>query len=524
MKQQKDIISILIKIAFAVIFFFIWGILIFYPNKLSPQFIIPNGCIFLVILSGIIVSMKWLPLKNRNKIWNEKVCLAAASVCLLGLELFISWNIIFRTSWDPGAVWYGSHYVALNDINGINTMSEYFSIYPNNLLLVFLYSSLLKLNLLAGEIISNGILLLVIFQCVILTLTGIMVFWCAKHYVSTKAAWCVYFLYAVMAGLSGWIVIPYSDGTGIIFPVCLLALYLKIKETNNTGKQYILLFIMMGMGVIGYQIKPTSVIILIAAAAVEFVNWMQVCIREKRFVLSVKIACSIFISLAAFILTLQGSSLLVDSMHFNVDPERELGWQHHLMLGANTKTSGGFSEEDLAYSSGFDDKKTKNAEELNVFKKRMQEMGVKGYWELSLRKAARSYLNGTFGWGGGSSFYTEIYPERSNPFCSLLRSWYYDNEENTLYRYHAFIRQIIWFFILALIPFVTITKRKYSAAEKVLMVSLIGLVLYLQLFESHSRYLFVFIPVFCILAIQGYETLAEIVRGKFKSHEYTNAG
>ena len=46
MKQQKDIISILIKIAFAVIFFFIWGILIFYPNKLSPQFIIPNGCIF----------------------------------------------------------------------------------------------------------------------------------------------------------------------------------------------------------------------------------------------------------------------------------------------------------------------------------------------------------------------------------------------------------------------------------------------------------------------------------------------
>ena len=69
--------------------------------------------------------MKWLPLKNRNKIWNEKVCLAAASVCLLGLELFISWNIIFRTSWDTGAVWYGYHYFALNYKNGIKKISEY---------------------------------------------------------------------------------------------------------------------------------------------------------------------------------------------------------------------------------------------------------------------------------------------------------------------------------------------------------------------------------------------------------------
>lgn len=523
--QHKDIISVLIKIAFAMIFLFIWGILIFYKNTLSPRFIIPNRCIFVVVILVAVISMNWLPFKNRkSKTWNEKLCLLAASVFLLGLELFISWNIIFRTSWDPGAVWYGSHYVALNDINGINTMSEYFSIYPNNLLLVFLYSSLLKLNLLGGEIISNGILLLVMFQCVILTLTGVLVFWCAKHYVSTKAAWSVYFLYAIMAGLSGWMVIPYSDATGIIFPICQLALYLKIKETDKVGKYYILLFIMISMGMIGYKIKPTTVIILIAVVIVEFINWLQAGIREKQFIISGKITSTIFISLATLILILQGSSMLIDSMHFHVNPEKELGWQHYLMLGVNTKTSGGFSEEDLVFSSEFDDKNSKKKQELKVFKERIQEMGGRGYWELTLRKAAKSYLNGTFGWGGGSSFYTEIYPERSNSFCLLLRSWYYDNEEGTLYQYHAFIRQILWFFILAMIPFVIMIKRQYSMAEKVLMVSVIGLALYLQLFESHSRYLFVFIPMFCILAMQGYETLAEIVRGKLKKHENINAG
>lgn len=72
--------------------------------------------------------------------------------------------------------------------------------------------------------------------------------------------------------------------------------------------------------------------------------------------------------------------------------------------------------------------------------------------------------------------------------------------------------------------FVAVAKRKYSVAEKVLMVSVMGLVLYLQFFESHSRYLFVFIPMFCILAMQGYEALSEIVKGKFKSHENINAG
>lgn len=518
MDQRKDIISILIKTALAIFFLFVWGILIFYPNTLSPDFIVPKGCIFAAVIAAVIISMKWFPLNRKiGKAWNEKICLLIASVCLLGLELVISWNIIFRTSWDPGAVWYGSHYVAMNDIDGINTMSEYFSIYPNNLLLVFIYSSLLKINIMFGELISNGILLLVIFQCVLLTLTGVLVFWCAKHYVSAGAAWAVYFLYAVLAGLSGWMVIPYSDSTGIIIPICLLALYLKMKETDQTGKKYALLFVLVCLGAAGYWIKPTSAIVLIAIAGVEFFGWLQISLRERRFMTPKKIICVLFISAAAFVLIPQAVALLVGQMHFEINPEKELGWQHHLMLGANTKTSGGFSDEDLEFSSGFNNQKVKNAAELKVFKERMQEMGIKGYWDLSVRKAAKCYLNGTFGWGGGDSFYTEVYPERGNPLCSILRAWYYDNEDGTLYQYNAFIRQLLWFFILASAPMMVLRKRQYSDKEKVLMVSVIGLALYLQLFEAHARYVFVFVPFFCIMGIQGYLNLREILKNRWRT-------
>lgn len=517
-------VSTLIKISVTIFFLFVWGILIFYPNTLALEFAVPNGLIFAIVFVVAYVSMKWFPFKKRiRKAWNEKLCLLIASVCLLGVELFISWNIVFRTSWDPGAVWYGSHYVAMNDMDGISTMSEYFSIYPNNLLLVFIYSVLLKANMLSGEIISNGVLLLVFFQCILLTLTGVLVFWCAKHYVSVGAAWAVYFLYVALAGLSGWMVIPYSDGTGIIFPVCLLALYLKMKETDWAGKKYILLFIIVCLGVIGYHIKPTSVIVLIAMAVVELTNWMKSSLENRRLMMLKRIGCIVLISVAALMFTLQVVSLLIDQMHFNINQERALGWQHHLMLGANNQTSGGFSEEDLDFSSSFDDRKTKETAELRVFRERIQEMGAKGYFRLSVRKAARSYLNGTFGWGGGDSFYTEIYPERSNPLCSILRAWYYDNKDGKLYRYHAFIRQILWFFVLITAPLVVITRRQYSDIEKVLLVSVMGLALYLQLFESHSRYLFIYVPFFCIMAVQGYLNINRIWKSRGKSHENTDA-
>ena len=517
MNIQKDWISSLIKALLAGTFLYIWGILLFYQQEISPEFLIPNTYIFIgafaIVMVSAKLSVKYQPNLRTHSVslCKENLYLFVASVFLLGLQLFITWNIIFRTSWDPGAVWYGSKYAALNDIDGMETMSEYFSFCPNNLLLVYIYSRILRLNILLGEHISNGLLLLAMFQCVLLTLTGALTFKCTRHYINAKAAWFAYFLYVLLVGISGWMVIPYSDSTGAVFPILILGLYIKIKETESSWKRYILLFLMICLGCTGFRIKPMAIIVLIAIGCIELVNWVQKCVREKKIAEVKKLTGTAAVAVTAFLLASQLTTVLISRMQFNIDWQRQFGWQHYLMIGANIESNGGYSDADLAFSSGIMDQETRNVENLRVFRERMKEMGVSGCFELFARKASKNYLNGTFGWGGvGESFYTEIYPERDNGICNFLRSVYYDSNDGNLYKYNALIRQIVWLSVLVMIPFMAITKRRYHDTEKVLIVSVLGLMLYLQLFESHARYLFTFVPLFCIMAVCGYEALQKL--------------
>ena len=119
--------------------------------------------------------------------------------------------------------------------------------------------------------------------------------------------------------------------------------------------------------------------------------------------------------------------------------------------------------------------------------KRLKDFGVGGYLQHFVKKSARNYFDGCFGWGGlGETFYTEIFPERGTVLCSLIRSLYYDNTEDTLYRYQALFRQILWYMVLVLVPFSVFTKRPLDKKRQVAVLSVLGLMLYLQIFEAVS--------------------------------------
>lgn len=111
----------------------------------------------------------------------ENICLLCASLVLLVVQFVVIWNAVFRTAWDPGAVWYGAHFVELGDQDGINSMAYYFSVYPNNLLLVWIYSIVLKLNDGIGTPIANGTMLLALFQCIFVTGAGACLYKTVRH-------------------------------------------------------------------------------------------------------------------------------------------------------------------------------------------------------------------------------------------------------------------------------------------------------------------------------------------------------
>ena len=271
---------------------------------------------------------------------------------------------------------------------------------------------------------------------------------------------------------------------------------------------------MQKVGYIGFEIKPMAAIVMIAVAAVEGIHFIGKLLKKqivwKKSVLACCLSAVLGIGAAA-----GGVSAVVDSLHFPVVTDTVLGWQHHMMLGLNKDTNGGYSQADFDYSTSFSSAEEQHAAELKEIGKRLKDFGIGGYLQHFVKKSARNYFDGCFGWGGlGETFYTEIFPERGTELCSLIRSLYYDNTEDTLYRYQALFRQILWYMVLVLVPFSVFTKRPLDKKRQVAVLSVLGLMLYLQIFEAHARYLYTFVPIFVFLATEGIDNLREYLNQK----------
>lgn len=506
-KNRQDVLSVILKSLLTATFLFIEILLLIGPVSEKKPVLISNRIMFIL---GVIVCSVYFTFNRKRKnittsVIAENVSLAVSSLILLVIQLVIIYNIIFQTSWDVEAVWYGAHWAAIGDKSGLEQMSEYFSLCPNNLFLVVIFSSILKLNSMFGEPFSNGGLLLAIFQAIMINLTGAILFKCAKRFVTVGSAWKVYFVYSILIGISGWIVLPYSDGMGVIFPILLLYIYIRMRECNGKVQRCVYILLLSVIAVAGYYVKPYTSIVFIAIIVIETVSWGKNLISNYSSTMLLTMMRNIVIGIISILVCNTLIFGMNRSLGFDLDKERAMGWQHYLMIGVNVESWGGYNDADLAFAKSFDDKEIRNNSEMQVIVERIKNMGVKGCAELFVHKASKNFLDGNWGWGTDKSFYKEIYPGRSNGLCTYLRSWYYGFEN--LYCYNATIRQFVWIIVLILIPFASFTLKTLQSEQKVVFLAVLGFMLYLQIFESHARYVFVFVPLFLILAFVGSENL-----------------
>lgn len=517
MEKTKDYVSDILKIVSIICFGYVGIMALVYMKREICG--VPTTAIFIISSVIVMVSAYGSVVLNRKKsiqrILERKECsgekkenihIFIAAAVLLGFQLIVVWNVVFRTSWDPGAVWYGAHYVSMGDKAGIESMAYYFSVYPNNLILVFIYSVILKLNMLIGTPIANGTMLLAFFQCFLISLSSILFFKTAKRIVGYKLAWVGYFFYFVLVGLSGWILIPYSDSTGLIFPILMLYIYIRIKESGDVKKQCLGVFALCFLGYVGFKIKPMVLIVLIAIVGIEGVNFIRQFKWKENTGIKESLKCMVSGALGV-IIAMVLVNVAIKSMEFPIVTDTVLGWQHHMMLGLNKNTNGGYSQDDFDYSTSFATSDEQHEAEFAVIKQRLKDFGISGYLEHFVKKSSRNYFDANFGWGGGASFYTEIFPERNNKLCPLLRSLHYDNNDENLYKYNSFIRQNLWYIIIFSMIFSTYNRENMDDKMKVLILSILGLMMYLQIFEAHARYVFTFVPLYIIAAGLGIKNI-----------------
>lgn len=467
---------------------------------LLPNWVLCGGALVISLLLVLLVcrqrqkrwmgdAIRWL---DRMVPW---ICLG-----LFCVEVYISFCIFFQPGWDPGTLWKRAWQRIYGDSWG-----DYFSRYPNNLLLLLLETFLLRFNSAFGIFPGDyAQMCCIVVDCAAITLSCLLTYRLLKNLTTRGWALVGFLLCVLLAGLSPWMCIFYSDTLGILFPILTLYLYTKpgkIKRNRICG---------ILVGCVGYFLKPQCIIMVIAILCMEVVY----AIKEKKKERALWGAGMAALSIAVILVL---SNVLVwryESANIKLEKEESFGMAHFFMMGLNEETTGGFSSEDVDFSASFATSAERTQGDIARARTRLQQMGPGGYLLHLGKKLLMTFHDGTFGWWVEGTFYTPLVDAPNTHIAPALRSLYYrDGGKHELWKLAA---QAIWMatLLLGTLYGLLSLKKEGRFEVSVLKLALFGTVLFLLLFECRARYLFMHIPLFCCLAGLGLGKLAERIRPK----------
>lgn len=465
-------------------------------NKLLNIVILAIGILLVFLIKQLFIK------KNVKIIFSNqqyKRILLFGTIVLLSLQIFLIYQIYFYAGWDCRIVTIASDAIAKNNLVGTTKlyMDNYYSMYPNNLAITFVFSHLLSLFYKMG--ITNGYFALICVGVCIIDITALMVARITRRMIGSYnygiLAWVLYSLYI---GMSPWIVVPYSDVYGIIFPVLIVLIYQSIEERKEETNILRWLFLALTMG-IGVLVKPTVAIVFIAIGLVYIINVFLKKISIKRFVIIIlTISTGFGISI--------GCKNIVqrDMMQYiTIDSEKSMGMPHFMMMGLNTIHTGCYLKEDKEFSLSYSTKKQRNQANLREMGRRFQNFGVVGYGKFFIKKTLVNYNSGILGWGSEGQFIDRKSAHKTGNFTMFLRNIYY--MEGQYFGVYATMCQFTWLFILVSMLFAV--KYKGATSEinlyHVFLLTVIGITMFTLLFEARARYLYIYVPLYIILSCVG---------------------
>lgn len=463
-----------------------------YPVRQS--FLLPN---IVLLMIGILlmlflyrINKKWNVNRTKNFFKKLFVYRWIIFVVMCLIQIYVSYHIYFYTGWDAGdEVLPASQ--ALADGLPQHIDNWYFSLYTNNITLAIFYGGILKIGALfgAGNIYTDsGIMLLISIQCILLSLTGYLICACVydlSH--SYKLAFLSCAFFCALLGSSPWVVIPYSDSMGLVFPVAIFRLYQMQKNRKYIIGKWCGIVILTFWG---YTIKPQVAIITIAIVMIEVLS----CSKKKylnRYTVAFLLSVMLCIGISQGVYT-----LLIRQSGMQIDTQLTMGMPHFLMMGLNSETGGIYSQEDVDFSRGFELKQERNNADIQVAIKRIKEYGTSGLLLHEIKKILCVYNDAGFAWGVEGGFYKYIVPEKNKVLSPLLRNLFWDTGK--YYSVVLTIRQCVWITLLFLGIGMGLLS-KWKKEEQVLLLSIFGITLFELLFEVRARYLYIYVPMIIIL-------------------------
>lgn len=492
MKQIKNIISKTYK--FIVYFIgLILFIAIIYFNLTSQQ----TSGIVATIITVVFISI-FLFVINKfiiNKVSKKINNIITIILLILFLMLTVLSVKYFRVEYNWDFRYIMETAKQLYETNSTENL-YYYKIYPNNIVTTAI--AYIGMVIFRGEIGAYIINILFIFGAAVFTVL------CARKIGKEQMGTNVALLLVMLCPLYLYAPIVYSDTLSVMFPVMTLYFWLLAKENikkSNIKKSILFVILMIIAAFIGFLVKATSAIVLIAIC----IDWIFTFNRDIKYLLMVIILFIIFNSIYNFLCT---TFITKDEKKNNT----VIPYTHWVMMGMNKPEEyggtsigwGAYSQNDVDATNQKYTYEEKVEYNLQTIKERFLEYGLYGYLSFLKHKFIYVWTDPTFyvlntiGW--------DTINKDSIPYDIVLN---YDSGENkTFLTYMDGFYIILLLCILAGIIYNIFNKD--DSINKVLIMSVIGIAIFLLIWEARSRYLYNFLPILCLLAVIGIKNIQQI--------------
>lgn len=513
---NKELINKAVKFVSIIMFAFILLIMFFVDTRVDYNYrndVKLNNYIFFLgvfLIIGILIALKKL-LKNKKDKVQKIVSKIESKSTLIIVILFILLiifqalmirNLYFETKWDlEHVIGTVRNFLETGVFDNHEYIGNhpYFSIYPNNLFLTNAFCLIGKMVMIFFEekYVYGA---LVIIGTVLVDIAGILTVKTIGNFTDKKIFKIIGMLgFMTFIGVSPWILVPYSDTYSIMFPIAVLYNYTKKdKKLYN----YLLIGI---FSYIGYLIKPTAIIVLIAIVIIELFKLLAniTTIKENRLKRAKKVAKNIIFVFLGVVLVFLLEFGLSRLTNYQAEKKYEISFYHYLMMGINEETTGAYNGDDVLDSISQNSYEERIDYNKKVFLERLKSMSAKDLAKFYTKKMLVNYNDGTLAWGREGGFY-DIVNNKDDRLANIMKNFYYN--DGSLFYIFTNIMQFIWIFIIVF-TFICAILKKFDKNISVIFLSLIGLTLFVLLFEARARYLYLYSTFYIIIAVLGIEAL-----------------
>lgn len=493
----------------------IWVVLapVLPSDQYSRGVVLALAVVFLLVTLGLVLLLErvspWL--ESHPVVRRAGVTVAVAAVFATQVRTGIA--IRFQPGWDAGIMEILAHGLAYDYLppeRAVLSIDQY----PNNALLTALLTRWLELCRWGG--VDDRELQLVGINALVMCAAIGVAYGLARRVSSPTAAYVTLFLAGALLTLSPWIGIAYSDTLGMIFPVTIAWLYVRLRAATARPVVAGLWFAIALVGSLGYQVKPTVVFAAGAAVAVSVIGlrwrtWGRATLAW-RAVVAVALAGGFLAGGAVGARVVDGVGLTPTAGAEQV----ALPPTHFLMMGAQSDNLwGAYNGDDVTLTRSIPPGDERFMHGIRVYRQRVSDMGVVGYATFLHEKANWTFGDGSFFAFGEGGMRAKPMPWAStDPLSRSVQRWMGPNGPHfgTLLAWW----QVVWLAVLALVavPAVWWRRELFTPSATMLRLGILMLTGFLLFFETRPRYLYLYLPYFFVLASVSAVALGGLVASR----------